>query len=113
MGAKRALTLRLEKAEVIARLDLQRAGIADTWREVSEPIQSIDGTIQSFSRNSRTFGVVAAGAGLALLISGRLGIVRKTMKLALFAIPYFISHRNKGVIGLIYSLIKKGIARFF
>jgi hypothetical protein len=108
MGAKRALTLRLEKAEVIARLDLQRANIADTWREVSEPLESIDGTVRSFSRYSGSFGIAAA-----LLVSGQFGIVRKAMKLTLLVIPYLISHRNKGVIGLIYSLIKKGVARFF
>jgi len=113
MGAKRALTLRLEKAELIARLDLQRANIAETWRDVSEPLESIDGTVRSFSRFSGPFGIAAAGMGVALLVTGRLGIVRKAMKLTLLVIPYLISHRNKGVIGLIYTLIKKGIGRFF
>ena len=112
MGAKRSITLRVEKAELMARLDLQRANIADTWREVSEPLQSIDETIQSFSRHSKTFGGVAAVAGIALLLSGRLHIIRRLLKITVFAVPYIISHRSSGVIGLIFTMVKKLIRRF-
>lgn len=112
MGAKRAITLRVEKAELIARLDLQRADIADTWREVSEPLQSLDDTIQNFSRHSKAFGGAAAIAGVALLVSGKLHIFRRLFKVAVFAIPYIISHRSSGVIGLVITVVKKLIRRF-
>lgn len=112
MGEKRAITLRLEKTELIARLDLQRANLADTWHEVSEPIQSLDNSIQGFSRHSKTFGGVAAAAGMVLLLTGKLHIFRRALKIALFAVPYIISHRSSGVLGLVVTLSKKLIRRF-
>lgn len=113
MGAARPIAFRLEKAEVIARLDLQRANIADTWREVSEPLQAFDDGIRNFSRYSKTFGGIAVVAGIGLLASGRLHLFRKALKIALFAIPYIISHRSSGVLGLICTLLKKIAGRFF
>ena len=113
MGAKSTLRLRVEKAELITRLDLQRANIADTWREVSEPLQSLDDGIRNFSRHSKTLGGIAAVAGVALLFSGRLHLLRKAFKVALFAIPYVISHRSSGVLGLVFTALKKLIRSFF
>jgi len=112
MGEKRTVTLRLEKTELIARLELQRAGIADTWREVSEPLVAIDDSVRGFSRHSKTFGGIAAAAGFMLLVTGKLHIFRKLLKVGVWVLPYLLSQRSKGMMGLVFTLAKKAVKRF-
>jgi hypothetical protein len=111
MAAQRTVALRVEKAELIARLELQRANMAETWREISEPIETFDKSIGAFSRHSKTFGGIAAAAGFALLFTGKLHLFRRVFKLALWAVPYIFRYRSSGVIGTGFSLLKKAVRK--
>jgi hypothetical protein len=113
MAAARSVTLRLEKASVIAQLELQRANIADTWRETTQPVASIEHAVHSMARHSWAVGGIAAVGGLLLAVGGNFWLMRKAMKIALFAVPYLISHRKSGAVGFVWSLAKKLAFRWF
>jgi hypothetical protein len=112
MASERALTIRLEKANLIAQLELQRANIAESWHTATRPLASIDHGVQTLSRHSLTLGGLAAGVGIALLVGGNFWLFRKAVKIALFTVPYILSHRKSGVIGFILSLAKKLVFRW-
>jgi len=113
MAAKRSIALRLEKANLIARLELQRANIAESWMEATQPLQTLDRGLQAFVRHRWIAGALGLVGGLALLIPGNFWLLRKTLKLAAVAVPYLIAHRKSGLISLILDWLKRRLASAF
>ena len=113
MASTRAVTLRLEKANVSAQLELQRANIDDCWRDATGPVASVEHGVRALGRHSWTVGGIAAAAGLAVALGGNFRLLRKTVKIALFAVPYLVSHHKSGVVGFAWSMAKKLALRWF
>ena len=106
MATQRTLALRMDKTQLIARMELQRIAIAETWREASSPFVSLDRGIHAVSRHRWLAGGLTMLAALAMFVPGRFWLLRTALKVSAIAAPYLIAHRKRGVTGLIFSFLK-------